>query len=184
MNNYDKIGENLKSIRNNMGLSLDEVSTMTGVSKTMLSQIERSVSVPTLATVSKITNGLKLRFDSLLAGSQELFYDIRNIDNITPVIDNDGKIIFYCIFPFDSVSGFEIFYCVLKPGCDHVSETHKRGRIEYMMVSHGELEILIGTKNFYLKQGSSIAFDAKEQHRYINKSNEDTILFFVLSYEP
>ena len=37
-----KIGENLKNIRKSMGLSLDAVSSMTGVSKTMLSQIERS----------------------------------------------------------------------------------------------------------------------------------------------
>ena len=51
-----KIGENLKNIRKSMGLSLDAVSSMTGVSKTMLSQIERSESVPTLATVSKIAN--------------------------------------------------------------------------------------------------------------------------------
>lgn len=183
MENYIKIGENLKSIRKSMNLSLEAVSSMTGVSKTMLSQIERSESVPTLATVSKIANGLKLKFDNLLAGPQDLYCDIKSIDTITPVIDNDGKIQFYSVFPFNPSSGFEIFYCVLKPGCDHISETHRRGQTEYMMVSRGELEIVVGTKSFYLKEGSSIAFNAKEEHRYINKNNDDTILYFVLSYE-
>ena len=68
-----KIGENLKNIRKSMGLSLDAVSSMTGVSKTMLSQIERSESVPTLATVSKIANGLKILFDNLLTSPQSLY---------------------------------------------------------------------------------------------------------------
>ena len=95
-----KIGENLKNIRKSMGLSLDAVSSMTGVSKTMLSQIERSESVPTLATVSKIANGLKIRFDNLLTSPQSLYCDIKYIENISPVVDNDGKILFYCIFPF------------------------------------------------------------------------------------
>ena len=90
-----KIGENLKNIRKSMGLSLDAVSSMTGVSKTMLSQIERSESVPTLATVSKIANGLKIRFDNLLTSPQSLYCDIKYIENISPVVDNDGKILFY-----------------------------------------------------------------------------------------
>ena len=93
-----KIGENLKNIRKSMGLSLDAVSSMTGVSKTMLSQIERSESVPTLATVSKIANGLKIRFDNLLTSPQSLYCDIKYIENISPVVDNDGKILFYCNF--------------------------------------------------------------------------------------
>ena len=93
-----KIGENLKNIRKSMGLSLDAVSSMTGVSKTMLSQIERSESVPTLATVSKIANGLKIRFDNLLTSPQSLYCDIKYIENISPVVDNDGKILFYLFF--------------------------------------------------------------------------------------
>lgn len=93
-----KIGENLKNIRKSMGLSLDAVSSMTGVSKTMLSQIERSESVPTLATVSKIANGLKIRFDNLLTSPQSLYCDIKYIENISPVVDNDGKKSCFTVF--------------------------------------------------------------------------------------
>ena len=71
-----KIGENLKNIRKSMGLSLDAVSSMTGVSKTMLSQIERSESVPTLATVSKIANGLKIRQSSDESSISVLRYQV------------------------------------------------------------------------------------------------------------
>ena len=157
-----KIGENLKNIRKSMGLSLDAVSSMTGVSKTMLSQIERSESVPTLSTVSKIANGLKIRFDNLLTSPQSLYC---------------------CIFPFTPATGFEIFYCVLKPGCNHVSQTHKNGRTEYVMVADGEVEVAVGDNIYQLKRGASIAFDASAEHKYINNGIEDANMYFVLSYK-
>ena len=178
-----KIGENLKNIRKSMGLSLDAVSSMTGVSKTMLSQIERSESVPTLATVSKIANGLKIRFDNLLTSPQSLYCDIKYIENISPVVDNDGKILFYCIFPFTPTTGFEIFYCVLKPGCNHVSQTHKNGRTEYVMVTDGEVEVAVGDNIYQVKRGASIAVDASAEHKYINNGIEDANMYFVLSYK-
>ena len=51
MESYLELGERLKEIRGNMGLSLEQVSALTGVSKTMLSQIESSKCIPTIATV-------------------------------------------------------------------------------------------------------------------------------------
>ena len=75
MESYLELGERLKEIRGNMGLSLEQVSALTGVSKTMLSQIESSKSIPTIATVFKIANGLKIKVDSLLSGKRKQYYD-------------------------------------------------------------------------------------------------------------
>ena len=81
MESYLELGERLKEIRGNMGLSLEQVSALTGVSKTMLSQIESSKSIPTIATVFKISNGLKIKVDSLLCGEKKQYYDVININN-------------------------------------------------------------------------------------------------------
>ena len=54
------ISQNLKRIREDMHWSLDKLSQETGVSKSMLGQIERGESNPTVATVWKISNGLKV----------------------------------------------------------------------------------------------------------------------------
>ena len=55
-----QIGERLKEIRKTRGLTLDAVSEMTDVSKPMLGQIERGQSSPTINTLWKISNGLKV----------------------------------------------------------------------------------------------------------------------------
>ena len=182
MNDFSALGEKLKATRNKMGLSLSEVSSMTGVSKTMLSQIERSESIPTLATVWKIANGLRIKFETLLEYTDRL-YDVKSIDNMVPLTDNDDHILLYCIFPFSPLSGFELFYGILKPGCNYSAVHHKNSSKEYLLVSQGEIELVIGAKAYRLKAGSAIEFDPKEDHTYINNGKVDAIAQFIVSYE-
>ncbi len=63
-----KIGEKQKSIRNTRTLSLDNVAALTGVSKSMLGQIERGQSIPTV--LWKIAAGLKTSLPFFLKGQQ------------------------------------------------------------------------------------------------------------------
>ena len=65
------ISANLKRIRKEKKLSLDSVAEMTGVSKSMLGQIERGESSPTVATLWKIATGLHISFTSLLETEEE-----------------------------------------------------------------------------------------------------------------
>ena len=64
------VAENLKRIREEKRLSLDKLAELTGVSKSMLGQIEHGESSPTVATVWKISNGLKVSFTTLLGSPQ------------------------------------------------------------------------------------------------------------------
>ena len=65
MSQLDKnIAENLKRIRKSRNMSLDMLSEKTGVSKSMLGQIERGESNPTVATIAKIVDGIKVPFET------------------------------------------------------------------------------------------------------------------------
>ena len=57
---------NLQMIRDEPSLSLDKLTDLTGVSKSMLRQIETGQSSPTIATLWKIANGLQVPFTALL----------------------------------------------------------------------------------------------------------------------
>ncbi|MHC8521501.1 helix-turn-helix domain-containing protein [Rossellomorea sp. H39__3] len=84
-----KIGDNIRKIRKERGLSLDQVADRTGVSKAMIGQIERDDSNPTVATLWKIANGLKVSFSSLLEAPAA---DVAIIDykDVEPVLE-DGE---------------------------------------------------------------------------------------------
>ena len=72
MTQLDKnIAFNLKRIRKSKNMSLDMLAERTGVSKSMLGQIERGVSNPTVSTIGKIVDGLKVPFEQLIYDRQE-----------------------------------------------------------------------------------------------------------------
>ena len=57
---------NLNRIRTSKGMSLDAVSEQTGVSKSMLAQIEKDAANPSLGTLGKIASGLRIEFHELI----------------------------------------------------------------------------------------------------------------------
>ena len=63
------LGENLRVIRLQKKMTLQELSRMSQVSKSQLSQIERGVSVPTVAKLQNIAEALDINLSSLLPES-------------------------------------------------------------------------------------------------------------------
>ena len=59
------VAKNIKRLREEKKLSMDELAKLSGVSKSMLAQIERGDGNPTLSTLWKISNGMKVPFDAL-----------------------------------------------------------------------------------------------------------------------
>lgn len=182
MDGFTFLGDNLKETRTKLGLSLSDVSNLTGVSKTMLSQIERGESTPTIATVWRIANGLKVKFDTLL-GNTDHESTVKSIENMTSLTDDDDLISIYCIFPFSPISGFELFYGILKPGCNYYSESHVNSISEYLIVVQGEIELETASNTYSIPAGSAISFDSKKDHKYIHKGIEDAKVLFIVSYE-
>ena len=103
MSQLPKVGQNLRRLRNGLGLSLDEASKLTGVSKAMLGQIERGESSPTISTLWKISSGLKVNFISLLDDNRNQLVLVKK-DEIHPIKEENGKMIIYPIFPFTITS--------------------------------------------------------------------------------
>jgi len=120
--------------------------------------------------------------DSLLCGEKKQYYDVININNLSPAIDNHEQVYMYCIFPFSPTTGFEIYYCIYKSGCDHESVTHKNAKMEYITVFQGELEMVVENRSYIVKSGEAIKFDATWHHKYINKGETDVIAQVILSY--
>ena len=63
------VGTALAALRQQHGLSLDELSRQSGVSKSMLSQIERNQTNPTIAIVWRLANALGVEMGELIAGT-------------------------------------------------------------------------------------------------------------------
>ncbi|MBB6732356.1 helix-turn-helix domain-containing protein [Cohnella zeiphila] len=177
-----KLGKNLKSIRQTRGYSLDKVAELTGVSKGNLGQIERGETSPTISTIWKIANGLRVSFTSLIA---EPPADVAFVtkDELEPLLEADGQFRSYPLFPFDPAKKFEVYAVEMEPGCVHASEAHSAGVEEFVLVHAGSLTVEIGQAAYQVDEGNAIRFAADQPHVY--RSSEDApvryhaILYYI-----
>lgn len=175
------IGAIIKKVRQERGLSLDETARLTGVSKAMLGQIERSESSPTVSTLWKVSTGLRISFSTLM-GAPSATYAPVSVENLQPVEEREGLMLLYDIFPFDPVAGFEIFTIHLKPGCRYASPSHANVAEEYVIATSGEMELTVGEQVFTLKKGTAIKFRGDEPHVYANPGPEEAVFQNIIRY--
>ncbi|KAA6470616.1 XRE family transcriptional regulator [Bacillus cereus] len=175
------LAKNLKSIREKEKLSLEKVSQLTGVSKTMIGQIERGDSSPTLTTIWKIANGLKVSFTSLINNSQpDTKVILRN--DVQALSEDNGRYKVYPSFPFQDDRNFEIYTVEIETEGNLSSEAHKEGTEEFITVFEGELKIDINDCQYTLNNGDSIRFKADRPHTYTNSGRTLTRLSMTIYY--
>lgn len=86
----ENVAVNLKRIRQSKGMSLDQVSEQTGVSKSMLSQIEKGTANLSLGVLGKITSGLRIEFQELIATPLVDSYLVTP-ENLVPTKELEGS---------------------------------------------------------------------------------------------
>ncbi len=176
-----QIAENLKTIRKLRGYSYDQLASLTGVSKGMLSQIEKGESSPTVNTLWKIANGLQVSFSSLVEENKPAVSVVR-LHEKNAVMEEDEQFQVYPYYPFDSSKKFEIYYIEMKPGCVHISESHHGNVEEYVLVCEGETTVSIQEVSYVLKKGDSMRFQASQTHTYVNHTNGFTSFYLLIYY--
>ena len=175
------IAQNLMNIRRKRGLSLDKVAELTGVSKAMLSQIEKGKTSPTVTILWKIANGLQVSFSTFIKESDKQQIEKIKIDQLTPVNDENGNYLVYSIFPYHPEKKFEIYMVSLQPGYTHIAEKHLGE--EYILIQNGELTLEIQGETCLLSTNDTIKFTADTEHTYTNTS-EEAVQFYIVIYYP
>lgn len=177
----EAIADNFRRIRGEKNLSLDEVSKLTGVSKSMLGQLERGEVNPTITTVWKIAGGLKISFTALVSRPESDVEVVRAKD-LQSFTDN-GTVRTSPVFPFDEKRGFEMYLFEILPGGTRRAEKHLQKSQEFVMVFEGVLLIHVGGAAYTLEKGDSIRFCADVPHTYWNSGGSLMRACMVISYE-
>ncbi|MEK3889506.1 helix-turn-helix domain-containing protein [Bacillus sp. FSL K6-3431] len=175
------IAKNLKALRDSKKLSLEKVAELTGVSKTMIGQIERGESTPTITTVWKIANGLKVSFTSLINNPQP---DTKVVlrREIQILSEDNGKYRVYPYFPFEDDKRFEVYSVEIEKGGFLSADSHMEGTEELLTVFEGELTVRVNNNEYTVKNGDSIRFKADRPHAYHNSGKSLTRLSMILYY--
>ncbi len=161
------IADNLKRLRQERNLSLGQLAELSGVSKVMLAQIEKGETNPTINTIWKIANGLKVPY-TVLIDEREIDAQVITKKDTTKQISDDQKLRIYCYYNTNQKRNFELFTIELDPESSYTSIGHSEKSQEYILVLAGELVLEIGNKRYILKPEESICFASATPHTYTN----------------
>lgn len=173
--------EKLKTVRNNRQLSLEQAASLTGISKAMLSQIERGQSMPTITTLWKISTGYKIPLTYFLEQEKSDYTKI-DITGIQPVYECDRKMRTYTLFPYNPAQNFEMLFIEFDPGCRHESSIHMNGVEEYIFIQSGQLELSINDDKVVLSKKQCFRFKADVPHSYVNSTDEKCSILNTIFY--
>lgn len=162
-----RLASRLKEERAAKGLSLDALAKLSGVSRSMLSQIERGESSPTVASLWNLTRALNLDFSTLLDQESEPASPIREIVHAdqTPMIrDRSSGCEIRILSAADEVGGTEVYDIRFEAGAALESAAHKRDCVEHLTVLEGSLEVTSDGEVAMVKTGDTVRYSADVEH--------------------
>jgi len=177
-----RVADSLRRFRHDRRLSLDDLSTRSGVSRAALSQIESGRTNPTLAVLWKIAVGLEVPFHDLLGPGSDQSVLVLRAGDTPPLRSADGRTESRLLSPGGASGETEIYELKLMPKAVHKSDPHARGTTETLIVLTGALELGAADATYQLLAGDSVFFRADVPHFYANRSSRETRCIDVIHY--
>lgn len=174
------VGKNIKATREHKKITLDAAAKLTGVSRSMLAQIEKGEVNPTISTLWKIANGYKVSFTSLLNNNTSSL--LIKAEEVVPLIEDDGRYINRPAFPFQEDKQFETYLIEIREDGFLQAQPHLEGAEEYITVFAGSAEITADHEIFRLQRGDSLRFKADVPHSYRNIGPDTVYLSMIICY--
>jgi transcriptional regulator with XRE-family HTH domain len=175
------LGERIRQERLRQGRSLDDLAAAAGVSRSMLSAVERGAKVPTILVLHRIATGLGSNVTRLLGEERAApvillrhqehdvardpsGWERRNLAPVLPGVD------------------FEFMRTTIPPGVDAGEfPPHPPGSREYVAVEQGTLRLTLAGEVYLLNAGDSIYYEGDRRHAFANVADETCIYYLALA---
>ena len=174
------ISKNLKLIRKRKGLTLEDLAGISGVSKSMLGEIERGGTNPTILVLWKIAEGLKIPLTKLIEDEKEEPLIVRTDQQ--QLINSDPGFNIYSLFPFYDAHRLEIHKVAIDPFSRLSNPGHMAGVEEYIILVEGSLKMVLGGDEIDLAPGDAVRFQGQRPHAFINAGKKTAVFINVMVY--
>jgi XRE family transcriptional regulator, regulator of sulfur utilization len=176
------LGPTIQRLRKAYNMSLGELSEQSGVAKSIISQIERNETNPTLSTVIKLSRALDTTVDEVLRGETKSNFLEHQTKSGVPILESqDGLCRLAIAGPLSLVDVFQWYDFHAKPKGVLVSQPHPPGTIEHLYLVKGELEVTTGGEVTTIAQGETLRFIADVPHKIVNIGGTDAHAIMMLS---
>jgi transcriptional regulator with XRE-family HTH domain len=164
-----QLGATIQRLRKAYNLSLSELSLQSGVAKSIISQIERNETNPTLATIWRLAQALDVSIERVLQTTEdEPFLEKTSKADTPMLLSDDGKCRLAIIGWIKTVEWLQAYELSADPGGVLESEAHQRGSVESLSVREGELEVEVAGVKETVKAGETLRYRCDRAHTIRN----------------
>lgn len=174
------MGDQLRTLRTEAGLSLRDLAAQTGLSATLLSQVERGVREPSLKTLRALSAAFGSSTASLFHEQTPLTAHHSRPSERSRLLMPKGLVQYERLTP--SNGQLEVLLGTLEPGQSSDYEQWSHVAVECAYVITGTVEVHVAEQIFDVRAGEALTFDAALPHRYSNRG--DSVATYLASVTP
>ena len=175
--------ERIRQLRKRRNWTLQQLATTSGVSRSMLSQVERGSANPTLSVAFRIAQAFGISLADLVEGAaDEQRMDVIRKTEQQFVFRDDDHCRIRTLSPLNLEKDVEFYEVTLHPQGRLESAAHFQGTREFLTVQSGSIEVESGDDKVVLGKGDSVQYAADVDHAIHNVGKRDAVIFLVDIY--
>lgn len=177
------LGATLLRLRRARSLTLDGFAARSGISKSMLSQIERDKTNPTVGTLWRIADALDVSINSILSPAQPPSAVQVQPGYAMPAFSSaDGRMHWRILGPVSLAGRFEWYELRADPHSETASDPHEAGAIEHLTMLEGKLSVTSGDYDCEVAVGATARYQADVRHVIRNQGAVPALALIVVTY--
>ena len=185
LSELQKVGERVRKARHALRMTLETLASKSGVSKSVLSQVERGTTNPTLSTLWNIATALSLDPQRLFSGGDVTSEGQSTEDSLIqslglPVIEHQRAKYRLVILNGPELAGdSEFYHLILQPGGVLESDPHEHGALEQLTILKGQVEIVCGGETRRVRAPETVIYPGDQPHKISSwgKGVSESLLF-------
>ena len=177
------VGQRIRDLRHEHGLSLETIADRTDLSIGFLSQIERGLSSPSLRVLATLADVLGVGIAALFGSRPG---DPASGGVVTRQLQRAGLTLWrtgiskQLLSPAGTENRLNLFLVHLEPGGNTGDELYTHDGEEAGLVLEGEMTLTVDTETWSLKTGDSFRFASRRPHRFSNPADDaKTVVLWV-----
>jgi transcriptional regulator with XRE-family HTH domain len=180
----EALARNLRRLRAERGLTLDELARRAGISRSMLIQIEQQRVNPTLAILVRLAQALDVGLAELVELGSRRRVRVIPPGDVAELWSSPSGGSGRLLVGSDQLDHVELWDWRLEPGDVHEAEAHLPGTMEIVHVLDGALTLSVDGESHVAATGESVIFSADADHSYANRGEHSLHALMIVITPP
>jgi transcriptional regulator with XRE-family HTH domain len=174
------LGTRLRNTRRSKGWTLREIAERAGITESFLSQLERDVSSPSIATLQRICRAMGVSIGEVLEEGQPVARLVRASDRRT--VQYPGLKARDEFLTADLHGRLQLILSTVEPGGGTGAESYAHeSDEECVLILEGSLDLWVGEEHYRLEEGDALVYPSRTPHRNTNNGDRPTRILFCLT---